>query len=224
MRSAEASADLRRNRVAMKMKWMGSCIAMAACLAGASAASAGTSSGTGTANMNVINQCTVTGANVHLGTFRITDTVKTVVDQIGYQDGDTYGFVVGANGVGTVPLGNVTCDNGTPYTITMDGNGVGGSVEIQLPAGILELYPMVKKVGDYVISGYDDPYGIGASQSNLDFHGAQVGTVANGAPQQIMGNLIAWAQPTTSGGYIGTNEQLGTAGVYSGSWTTTLNF
>lgn len=225
MRSAEASADLRRNRVAMKMKWMRSCIAMAACLAGASAASAGTSSGTGTANMNVINQCTVTGANVHLGGFRTTDTVNTVVGQIGYRDLAYRLYHVGTNGVGTVPLGSVTCDNGTPYTITMDGNGVDGSIEIQLPEGNLKLYPMVRTVGDLVVKRYDGLFGIGATQANLDRHNTQILQIADGAPQQIMGNLIGWDLPIINvDGVIGLEVPLSTPGVYSGSWTTTLNF
>ena len=100
-------------------------------------------------------------------------------------------------------------------------------MDIQLPAGILELYPMVKKIGDYVIvssNGYDLPHGLSPSPDNIREYGLELGTVANGAPQQIMGTLIAWAPPTTTDGYIGRDEQLGTAGVYSGSWTTTLHF
>ncbi len=209
------------------MKIFSACLAVLAGFVSASAAIAGTDTATGTATMSVINQCTVTGANVSLGTFRTTDTLQTVVDQIGYQDGANFNVVVGTNGIGTVPLGSVTCDNGTPYTITMESNGWYGSVDIQLPAGILELYPTVKKIGDYVIvsaNGYDLSHGLWPSPDNLRAYGLELGTVANGVPQQIMGTLIVWAPPTTAYGYIGRDEQLGTAGVYSGSWTTTLHF
>lgn len=208
-------------------KLMGSFLVTVVCLGAPSAASAGTNTATGAATMTVFSQCTITGANVSLGTFRTTDTIQALVDQIGYQDGATLEMSVGTNGIGTVPLGSVTCDNGTPYSITMESNGWLGSIDIPMPAGILELYPMVKKIGDFDTTNrpaYEGPFGIWPSPGNLQYYRTQLGTIANGSPQQIMGNLIAWAPPTTTDGYIGRNEQVGTAGVYSGSWTTTLNF
>lgn len=87
------------------MKFMASFLAITACLAGASAASAGTSAATGAATLNIVNQCTVTGANVSLGTFLTTDTVQAVANQNGYQDSTTYDFVPGTNGIGTVHMG-----------------------------------------------------------------------------------------------------------------------
>lgn len=202
---------------------------MVACLAGASAASAGTSTANGTATMSVINQCTITGANVSLGTFRTTDTLQTVANQTGYWDGDQDKHVVGTNGVGSVSLGSVTCDIGTPYSITMDSNGWYGGVEFQMQSGTVLLFPFVKKIGDKVFtggSGYMDPFGIWPSTGNLQWYGGTqlVNAIATGAPQQIMGNVIPWVSATTEGGYLGTDLPLGQAGVYTGSWTTTLNF
>lgn len=211
------------------MKLMASCLALAACLASASAASAGTGTASGTATLNVVNQCTITGANVSLGTFRTTDTLQALANQTGYWDGVTGKLEPGTNGIGTVSLGSVTCDNGTPYTISMQGMGWLGSVDIQMPAGVVEVYPMVKKIGDYVVPDGDaDANGFGkwASPEKLATYTEQspLGTTANGAPQQIMGNVITWAFPFHDGGYMGTDEQLGAAGVYTGSWVTTLNF
>lgn len=211
------------------MKYMASCLALATCLAGASAASAGTSTATASATLNIVNQCSVTGTNVSLGTFKTTDTMQTVANQIGYQDGTTYQLVPGTNGIGTVSMGSVTCDNGTPYTISMRGNGWASSVDIALPGGLLELYLMVKKIGDYVVpdgDAYVNSLGKEASPEMLAIYSDQtpLGTTANGAPQQIMGNAIAWLPPTTTDGYVGADEQLGVAGTYSGAWVTTLNF
>lgn len=211
------------------MKLIASCVALAACFAGASAASAGTSTASGTATLNVVNQCTVTGANVSLGTYRTTDTMQAVADQIGYQDGTTYQFIAGSKGIGSVSLGSVTCDNGTPYTISMLSSGEAGSVHIQIPAGTIEMYMMVKKIGDYIVPDGDfylNGFGKDASPDVLAYYPERspLGTIANGAPQQIMGSTPAWLPPTTSGGYVGANELLGTAGVYTGSWVTTLNF
>lgn len=211
------------------MKLIASCLALTACLGVASAASAGTSTGTGAATMTVVNQCTVTGGNVSLGTFKTTDTVQTVATQTGYQDGTTYEFVPGSNGIGTVLLGSVTCDAGTPYIISMRGTGWQGGIDIQMPAGLLQVYTTVKKIGDYVVpDGYASMNGFGkeGSPDALEYYSEQspLGTTANGAPQQIMGNIVPFLYPTHTDGFIGGDEQLGVAGTYSGSWVTTLNF
>ena len=211
------------------MKIFSACLAVLVGFVSASAATAGTDTATGTATMSVINQCTITGANVSLGTFRTTDTLQTLGDQIGYQDGRSDQFVAGTDGVGTVLLGSVTCDNGTPYTITMDSTGADGGLEIQLPNGIIYLYPMVKKIGDQVLPDGApnlNGFGIWPTSANLAVYSytTPVGTVANGAPQVILGNVVPWVPPAPVDGYMGRDQQLGTAGVYSGSWTTTLHF
>lgn len=205
-------------------------LSLAACLAGASAASAGTGTATGTAAMNVVSQCTVTGANVSLGTFRTTDTIQNLADQTGYWDGDQDKRVVGTNGVGTISLGSVTCDNGTPYSVTMDGSGGWyGDVEFQMQGGKVMLFPFVKKIGDKVFTSggaYYEPFGFWPSTENLQYYGdtQEVNAIATGAPQQIMGNVIPMTYSTTGGGYLGKDLPFGQAGVYTGSWTTTLNF
>lgn len=211
------------------MKLMASCLALAVGFAGASAASAGTSAATGAATLNIVNQCTVTGTNVSLGTFRTTDTVQTVANQNGYQDSTTYDFVPGTNGIGTVHMGTVTCDDGVPYSISMQGTAWAGGMDLQMPAGNLLLFTTVKKIGDYIVPDGDtylNGFGKEGSPEALPYYSEQspLGTTANGAPQQIMGNIVAFLYPTHTDGYMGGDEQLGTAGVYTGSWVTTLNF
>lgn len=211
------------------MKSLAYAMTAAFCLAGASAASAGTSTDTGTASMNVINQCTITGGNVSLGTYRTTDTLQTVANQLGYQDAETYDFVAGTNGIGTMLMGSVTCDAGTPYTIMMQGAGPVSGIEIQIPAGTILLYTTVKKVGDSVVPDGDSYLNGFGKESNPDTSPSYsdqspVGTIANGAAQPIMGNIVLWRTATTSNGLLGADAQLGAAGVYTGSWINTLNF
>lgn len=211
------------------MKSLAYAMTVAACLAGASAASAGTGTATGTASMQIINQCTITGGNVSLGTYRTTDTLQTVANQLGYQDAATYDYVAGTNGIGTMLMGSVTCDAGTPYTIMMQGAGPGYGLEIQFPAGAILLYTTVKKVGDYVVPDGDpflNGFGKESNPDTLSSYSDQspVGTIANGAAQPIMGNIVLWRTAATNGGLLGADAQLGTAGVYTASWITTLNF
>lgn len=211
------------------MKFMASCLAMAACLAGASAASAGTSTGTGTATFKVVTKCEISGTTVNLGTFRTTDTLQAVASKIGYQDGNTFELIAGTDGIGTVSMGSVTCDDGTPYTITMDSTGWSGSLDLGLPGGKTALFPMVKKIGNYVVPDgepYFNGFGKWPSSENLPSYTDQspVGTTGNGTAQPILGNVIIFAVPVNDGVYMGVNDQLGTAGVYSASWVSTLHF
>lgn len=210
-------------------KLSASILAAAACTFGALPAMAGTSTCTGTATFQVVNQCSIAGANVNLGTFRTTDTLQTVANKTGYQDGTTYDLVAGTDGVGTVLLGTVTCDTGTPYTVSMQSTGWGGSLVLTLPNGIIEMYPMVKKIGNYNVPDgepYFNGFGKWASPDALLTYSEQspLGTTADGTPQPIMGNIIPWVYATHTGNYIGGDEQLGTAGVYTASWTSTLHF
>lgn len=210
-------------------KLSASILAAATCAVGALPAMAGTSSATASATFQVVNQCSITGSNVNLGTFRTTDTLQTVANKTGYQDGTTYELVAGTDGIGTVPLGSVTCDTDTPYTISMRSNGWSGSLTLNLPGGIIELYPMVKRIGSYEVPDgepYFNGFGKWASPDILATYSERspLGTTANGSAQPIMGNIIPWVYATHTGDYIGGDEQLGTAGVYSASWVTTLDF
>lgn len=208
---------------------IGCFLAAAASLAAVSPAAAGTSTATSTATFNVVAKCEITGATVNLGTYRTTDTLQTVANVTGYQQAVTYDLIRGTNGVGTVPLGTVTCDAGTPYTITMRSTGWAGSVVLNMPAGIIELYPMVKRIGNYEVPDGEDffnGFGKWASPDMLAVYSDQspLGTTADGTPQAIMGNVIPWVYASHTGEYMGGDEQLGVAGSYSGSWVSTLHF
>lgn len=209
------------------MKTIAYCLSVAACLAGASTASAGTGTDTGTASMNVIGQCEVTGANVNLGTYTATDTVRTVADDVGELSFPTYAYIAGSKGKGTVPLGAVTCSDGTPFTVTMAGSGYLDSVEIVIPAGRIAVFPTIQKIGDTVLpSGGSWMNGLGkeAGPNSEPRDGVLPGAIATGSPQQIMGNTVILTQDTADYGYLAQSTPLGASGQYSGSWVTTLTF
>ena len=83
----------------------------AALLATPGLAHAGTSTATGSASMNVLNQCSVTGANVNLGTFTTNNTWADVGSQLGYWGEAMYSY--GSQGASYANFGSVTCDAGT---------------------------------------------------------------------------------------------------------------
>lgn len=87
------------------------------------AAQAETSTASGTAVMNIINQCSVTGATVNLGSFTSSQTWGDVAASIGLMDfGSAY--TAGSQGQDYATWGSVTCDNGTPYTLSIQGSAV----------------------------------------------------------------------------------------------------
>lgn len=202
------------------MKIMASCLAMAACLAGASAASAGTSTVTRQATFTVASQCAITGATVNLGTYRSTDTVLTVGKQTGYIDEVTNSFVMGTNGAGTVPMGSVTCDSGTPYSVSIVGNGEFGDISLTVGNGKMYFYPMVSKVGTTTFT--DTPFGY-YTNPRWNSNQPAILSTGTGARQDILGNVIAWVG-TAGTGYLPGTSQLGAVGVYTSPMTYTLNF
>jgi len=96
------------------------------------AAQAGTSTDTGAASMTVINQCSVTGANVNLGTYTTNQTWDDIGKVLGRNYGDT-GYSPGTLGQEYVNFGSVTCDTATPYTLYINGSFLGQSIGIDRP-------------------------------------------------------------------------------------------
>lgn len=94
-------------------------------------AHAGTATASGNANFNVINQCSVTGATVNLGTYTSSQTWGDVAANLGLMD---YGpaYTAGGRGQAYLTWGSVTCDNGTPYTLSIKGT----STQQYSPGGI----------------------------------------------------------------------------------------
>lgn len=209
-------------------KLMASIAALAACLGGSSAAMAGTATAASKATLTVVNQCSIAGANVNLGTYRSTDTLRVVGNQIGYQDVD-YNIRQGSTAIASVNLGSVNCSNGTIYTIAFLGNGPNDVITLDLANGQIYLHAMIKKIGEYVVPDgetYFNGFGKTANPNINQIYTNRdpLGTTANGQSQMIMGNVIASYLYAGKAPYIGVDQQLGSVGTYSAPWTSQINF
>ena len=181
-------------------------------------AHAGTSTATGTAVLNVINQCTVTGATVNLGTFTASNTWGQVGAQLGSFSGTTY--TAGSAGQEYLNFGSVTCDNGTPYTLSIKGTatGVAGAIRITHNGKTATFLPGIKRLAGNVVAD---------SSATLPGTGAQVGTgtlsgTGTGAAQALLGNVTLSFSATGTTALA--TDSLGVAGTASDTLTYTLNF
>lgn len=215
-------------------KIMVCCAALAACFSGGSTAIAAATSAVSTATLtisNAANICTVKGAKVSMGTYKSNDTLQTVADQLGYQAAD-YNIRTGTNGVASVNLGSVTCQDGVDYTIGFLGTGDKGNLELILPNGKVRLHAMIKRLGDTIIpdgASYFNGFGkSGNPNVHLGYEGANggaIGATGNGKEQVILGNVIVSILVAGTGIYDHfPTEQLGAEGAYTSTWTSQVNF
>lgn len=201
---------------------LGALLFVAGMAATSNAAYAGTSTGTGTATFKVLNQCSVTGANVNLGTFTTTQTAGDVAASLGYLQGvDSDLLTRGTMPDGALVLGSVTCDAGTPYTLRIDP-AVSGAPQVFSLLGLtlngkgLALSTWARKIGDQSL-GSNWASSIDAWYMSNFNPAAAIGT---GAPQQITGNIYV----ETAYSEMQLTDQLGQAGVYSAPQIYTLTF
>lgn len=184
-----------------------------------SVAHAGTSTATANVSMQVGGQCAVTGANVHLGSFKTTDTWATVGDKHGY---NLIGFTSGTVGTESLNFGSVTCDPSLPWTLSIKGTsaaiGATGAIKMTLNGKVAILYPAIKRIGAFTLSD---------SSSSLPGTGVQIWQTSawgngTGAPQDILGNV------TLMFGLLGSSASpstvLGSVGSASDTLTYTLTF
>ena len=193
-------------------------IAAAAVLALPGMAQAGTSTASGTATLGVVSQCSVTGANVNLGTFTVNDTWQTVGDQLGASY-TMLTYSPGSRGVEYLNFGSVTCDAGTPYSLTIKGTGTVINETIRLTVGgkTVTLYPAIKKVGATTLADSQGGFPVGVWA--WLFSG--ISATGTGAPQALIGNSLLHI--VSSPGTL-TTDKLGTAGTFSDTLTYTLHF
>lgn len=160
-------------------------------------AHAGTSTDTGTASLNVINQCSIAGSNVDFGTFTSNDTIADVTAVNGRWDiaGSGVVYTVGSRGIEYAEWGTVTCDNGVPYSITIQGtadnwaapNGIEFVWQNQSGSTVgMVMDILVKKLGNETVPDSEPEYpGAGTIISRQPVAG-----VGTGTPQQIRGSAI----------------------------------
>lgn len=161
------------------------CTLIGAVIAMPSIAYAGTSSATGTASLRVVNQCTVSGGNINLGTFKASDTWSDVMAVHGSTDIDG-NYFAGSAGDRSLTWGSVTCDAGVPYHVKMSGRADIGYSMVQFDVNGKKMYAwqMIKEIDGATVP--DTYYLIGAGLWGSD--GAN--GVGTGATQIIKGNLI----------------------------------
>lgn len=198
-------------------------VASAAVLAIPGVAHAGTATDAKTATFKVINQCSITGANINVGTFTTTNTWGDVFAVHGHIRESDRADVRGTLGLTGVNWGSVTCDAGTPYNLQIKGKDTDWNYALLLfnvNGKRMSAWPMVKKIGaiDVPDSYWVDP-DIGGSAHDW------VAGVGTGAPQAVIGHM--WFDPGW-GGFAPdravTADQLGASGTYIANIDYTLNF
>lgn len=185
-------------------------------------AQAGTATATGTAVLNVINECSVTGATVNLGMYASSNTVGDVAADLGSWEGGVY--TPGKRGQEYLTWGSVTCDAGTPYTLSIRGTSVlqysPGGIRFEWPDPVsgsyTSIYDMfVKKIGNTTVA--DSNAAIPGAGANVNISpAAGIGT---GTAQMVLGS-VAWS-------YDASRSQPSTAlpaGALSDQLSCTLNF
>ena len=112
-------------------------LAAAAALCLPAAAQAGTSTDTKAANFTVLNQCSITGANIDLGTFTAQQTWGDLGASIGHLNLGTNAYTPGSRGGASMKLGSVNCDWDVLYTLYIQGssNDPQANKAIQLTVG-----------------------------------------------------------------------------------------
>ena len=193
-------------------------IAAAAIAALPGVAHAGTATAQGRAVLNVINQCTVTGKNVNLGTYTASNTWGQVGAALGSYNGSTY--TPGSLGQEHLNFGTVTCDAGTPYTLSIKGGSsiVPGAISIAHNGKTATFLPGIKKLAGVAVAD---------SSATYPGTGAQVGTgtlagTGSGVAQTLFGNVTL--SFTAAGTTALATDTLGVAGTATDTLTYTLNF
>lgn len=189
-------------------------------------AHAGTSTANGTATLNVVNQCSVTGATVDLGTYTSNNTIADVAAQTGGYLED-YVYRAGSLGLEYANWGTINCDSGTQYSLVIQGSnpaGFGGGM-IRFAwqdAGVdkkMTFHVLVKKIGNNNVPDNFGPWAGAGSIANLPGNLGPVAGVGSGQDQAIKGSAVYDFLSSTED----STEKL-KAGTYSDTLTYTLNF
>ncbi|MEN9683177.1 MAG: hypothetical protein RLZZ427_928 [Pseudomonadota bacterium] len=185
-----------------------------------SAYAAGSSTGSGEAALTVEHQCSITGADVDLGTYRTTQTWRDVGAALGVLPLGPQ-FVPGARGLEYLNYGSVTCDADAQYSFTIIGNGYYGIIGLPTNAGIVNFYPMVSRIGEIKAPDTSIVFpGAGA------FAGNGVAGTGTGSEQKIIGSAILSQGALNNDGYqvLDLDLPLGGAGSFQDQLSYTLNF
>lgn len=186
-------------------------------------ARAGTSIATGTADLDVINQCSVSGATVNLGNYTASQTLGDIVASLGGMD---YGpvYTAGNRGQDYLTWGTVNCDSGTPYSLSIQGTATisfspGGiyfewrDAQNSRYTAIFDIY--VKSIGGTTVADSVAAAPGAGARANVT-PAAGIGT---GAPQLVKGSAV-WNYDASMSQLYDSVPQ----GSLTDSLTYTLNF
>lgn len=179
-------------------------------------AHAGTSSATGTATMSVVSQCSVSGANIDLGTYLSTDTWATVGSVVG--SNVSYTYTAGSRGQEYLNFGSVTCDAGTPYTLSIKGTGPNGAVNVAVNSQVAAFQPAVKRLGGTVVADSDAGFtGVGNIMTSRSLAGT-------GTAQTVLGSVMISNMAAVGSTMATLTSQLTQKGVFTDTLNYTLTF
>ena len=181
-------------------------------------AQAGTGSATGTATMAVVSQCSVSGATINLGTYVATNTWYTLANRTGINFSGSY--TSGTSGQEYLNYGSVTCDTGTPYTLSIAGSGTGGTLKLTVNSQVAAFQPAVKRLGGAVVADSDAAFpGVGNIMTTRPLSGT-----GNGTAQSIAGNVLLTNSSAGFGSTVTLTAPFSQIGVYTDTLTYTLTF
>lgn len=190
-------------------------IATAALLVMPGMAIAATSTATRAASFNVTSQCSVTGATVTIGTFIGNQTWGQVAAALGSIAATTRLRTQGAE---YLTCGSVTCDNGSPYTLSINGTGFNSRIRMNIGGNTAMLEGFVKKIGATTIADQGGAAGSGQYVTG----GGNASAMVTGAKQDVLGS--AALNFNSGGANVAAATPLGATGSFSDKLTYTLNF
>lgn len=196
-------------------------LAAAAIAALPGAAQAGTATATNSANFVVTNQCSVTGAVVNLGSYTTNTTWGQVGASLGLRNGPS--FSAGSRGFEYLNYGSVTCDAGTPYTLSIKGTntiGNAGTATMVLNGKRVGLEMGVKKLGGVTMADSSAAW----PNTGHQIWATPLSGTGTGVAQPILGNMTVYVFSVASATWANAGDTLGTPGQYTDDLTYTLNF
>lgn len=179
-------------------------------------AQAGVTTATATVTLTVVTQCTVTGASINLGAFSTLSTWGTIGAALGMYTGSVY--TAGSQGLEYINWGSVTCDNGTPYTLKINGRSSTGAIKLSQNGKVAILHPFVKKLGASPVADNNTAMaGAGAQADERTLSGTGIGLA-----QDLRGSALL--DLVGADGTVAATTVLSVAGTSSDTLTYTLNF
>lgn len=183
------------------------------------AAQAGTSIRTTNASFNVVNQCSISGATIDLGTYTTQQTWGDLAASIGHLDANSGVYTAGSRGNWLMKLGTITCQNNLFYGFTIHGSSndpqANKAVELTIGGKTARLQLYVTKVGgDFAVDDNILGRGIGVGADPVPW-------IGYGVPQDIEGSALLLTTATTTAQLA---DKFAAAGTYADTLTYTLTF